>query len=46
MFMLRTNNNLPDVKGQVESQPAIGTDRNNELVITHVGNNEGAVFLV
>ena len=37
---------LPNVKGQVESEPAIGTCRNNELVVTNVGYCERAVSLV
>ena len=44
--MLRINSRLPYVKGQVECESAIGTHRNCELVIAHLGNNEGAFSLI
>ena len=46
MMYMDQDDNLPYVKGQVESKSSIGTQRNNELVVTHVRYNEGAVFLI
>ena len=37
---------LPDVKRQVESKSTMGTHRDYELVVTHVGHDQGAVSLV
>ena len=46
MMYMNQDDNLPYVKGQVESKSSIGTQWNNKFVVTHVGHNEGAVFLI
>ena len=41
-----SSSDLPDVKGQVESESALRTHGDHELVVTHVGHYQGAVSLV
>ena len=46
IFFVHIDDDLPYVEGQVESEPAIGTCRNDELVVTNMGYYERAVSLV